>query len=643
MKLFEPGKIGKLPLKNRIMMAPMGIVGLMEFDGRLSQRGLDYYVERAKGGTGLIVTSVMNVDHEIEPESRPHLSVEGDKYVARLNELAEAIHDHQARVAVQLTAGRGRVVTIKPGRKIVPVAPSAVPCHSDPSITARELTVAEVEHLVKAFKTAAEVVKAAGIDAINLHGHEGYLFDQFQSSIWNRRTDKYGGDLTGRLRFVMECIDAIKKGAGADFPIIYRFGLTHYLPGGREIEEGLELARRMEAAGVAALEVDAGSYETIHWPHPTRYQSPGLMVDLAAMVKKVVKIPVIAVGKLGYPALAEQVLQEGKADFICLGRALLADPDWPNKVEAGNLEDIRPCLSCSEGCSGRSRDAKYTSCAVNPATGMEREFALSPASKKKSVLVVGGGPGGMEAARVAALRGHKVTLWEKSNVLGGNLMPASAPEFKQDYRSLLTYLATQIKKLGVTIEMGKEASPEMILRAKPDVVFLATGAKPIIPDIPGVGKERVVTASDLLVAQKPVGGTVVIVGGGLTGCETALYLAQKGKKVTMVEVLDKLANGMFNRDRVYLLKLMAEAKVKTLTNTIVLEVTDQGVTVVDRMGKRSTLAADTVVLAAGLKSNENYSEALKGKVAQVFAIGDCVESRKLMDAIWEGFRVARMV
>jgi 2-enoate reductase len=640
MKLFEPGKIGKMSLKNRIIMAPMGVTGLTEMDGRLSTRGLDYYVARAKGGVGLIVTSGISVSREIE--SPVHLIIDSDKYVARYNELAEAIHDHQAKVAVQLTAGGGRVRPIK-SKDFVPVAPSAVPCFSDPSVTARELTTKEIENLAKSFKQAAEVVKAAGIDAINLHAHEGYLFDQMQSAIWNRRTDKYGVDLTGRLRFLMEVIDSIKKGAGADFPIIYRFGLTHYLPGGREIAEGLEIARRMEAAGVAAIEVDAGCYETIHWPHPTRYQPRGLMVDLAEMVKNVVKIPVIAVGKLGYPDLAEKVLQEGKADFITLGRAVLADPDWCNKVKAGKLDDVRPCLYCSEGCSGRLRSGRYVSCAVNPTVGMEREFALKPAERIKSVLVVGGGPGGMEAARVAASRGHKVTLWEKGNELGGNLIPASTPDFKQDYRSLLTYLATQIKKLGVSIEMGKEATAQSVLAFGPDVVFLATGGSPIIPDIPGVNKEKVVTATDLLLGKKEAGETVVIIGGGLTGCETALYLARKGKKVTVVEVLDTLANGMFARDRNYLLKILPENKIKTMTKTIPLDICDQGVNIIDRNGKRSSLEADTVVIASGLKPNENLLKAIGEKVPEVYAIGDCVETRKLMDAIWEGFRAARLL
>ncbi len=367
------------------------------------------------------------------------------------------------------------------------------------------------------------------------------------------------------------------------------------------------------------------------------------MVDMAQMAKEVVKIPVIAVGKLGYPELAESVLQNKKADFVCLGRALLADPEWPNKVKKERLEDIRPCIGCHEGCLKRIFDGKYISCAVNPATGMEREFTIKPAEQKKSVLVVGGGPGGMEAARVAALRGHQVTLWEKSNALGGNLIPASIPDFKQDYGSLVNFLATQIRKLGVTIELRKEATPELIRMMKPDVVFIATGSTPIIPEVPGITEEAVVTAVDLLMGRQGAGESVVVVGGGLVGCETALHLAQKGKNVTIVEMLDSVMPDVPPANSMHLLELLADMDVQILTETKFLEITDKGIAIADKYGKRSTLEADTIVLAMGLRSNEGLLDALRDKVPEVYAIGDCVEPRKVINAIWEGFRIARLI
>ena len=619
MKLFEPGKIGKLSLKNRIVMSPMDIGALAKPDGRLSQQAINFYIARARGGTGLIMTSVACIP-QIE-----------------LNQLAEAVHDYGAKIAFQVFAGPGRIADAGA------VAPSALPCFRDPNITARELATEEVEQLAQSFQFSAEMLRGAGIDAVDLNCHAGYLVDEFMTALWNKRSDKYGGDLEGRLRFPLEIIEAIKRGAGADFPIIFRFGLTHYLEGGREVDEGLEIAHRLEAAGVAALDITAGCYETFYWVALPTTQPPGCLVNLAEMARKVVNIPVMAVGKLGYPELAERVLQEGKADFIILGRALLADPEWPNKVKEGRLEDIRPCIGDLEGCWNRQRSGEPISCTVNPACGMEREFAIKPAERGKTVLVVGGGPGGMEAARVAALRGHKVTLWEKGNALGGNLIPASTPDFKQDYRRLINYLSTQIKKLGVATELNKEATLEQIQKTKPEVVFIATGSTPIIPEILGAEKAKVVTAIDVLLGRKKAGESVVVIGGGLVGCETALYLAQKGKKLTIVEILDSVARDMFEANRMHLLKLLADTNVEILTETSVAEIMDDSVVIVNKYGKRSKLEADTVVLAVGLKSNRRLEGALKDKVPKTHVIGDCVEPRKLLNAIWEGFRFARLI
>ena len=569
------------------------------------------------------------------------LMTDSDIYIARFNELALAVHDYGAKVAVQLTAGMGRVASCALLKERGAVAPSALPCAYDPSVTARELSTAEIERLIQPFQFAAERLVTAEIDGVELHAHGGYLFDQFLTALWNRRTDKYGGDLNGRLRFSLEVIEAIRKGAGIDFPIIYRFALDHYLEGGREAEEGLEIARRLEAAGVDALHIDAGCVESREWTLPTPYHSPGFIVNLGEMVKKVVKIPVIIVGKLGYPDLAERVLQEGKADFIALGRALLADPEWPNKVKEGRLKDIRPCIGDNEGCSSRWRASKYISCAVNPMTGMEQQLAIRPAEKRRTVFVVGGGPAGMEAARVAALRGHRVTLWEKGSLLGGNLIAASVPEFKREYRDLIEYLSWQIKKLGVKIELGKEATPELIEKMKPEVVFVATGSTPIFIEVPGAGRDKIVTAVDLLLGKKEAGKSVVVIGSGIVGCETALHLSQNGKNLTIVARSDRLARDVNVVNRAHLLKLLTNTRI--LVNTKVLETTNKGIIVLDKNGKRDTIEADTVVLAVGFKPDRALLESLKDTVPEIYAIGDCVEPRKVINAIWDGFRSARLV
>jgi 2-enoate reductase len=337
------------------------------------------------------------------------------------------------------------------------------------------------------------------------------------------------------------------------------------------------------------------------------------------------------------------VLDEGKADFIALGRALLADPEWPKKVREGRLEDIRPCIGCLEGCRKRIHDGKTISCTVNPQTGKERELVIGLAERQRSVLVVGGGPGGMEAARVLALRGHRVTLWERGESLGGNLIPSSVPDFKQDYRRLTTYLSTQLEKLGVTVELGKEATPELIRKMRPEVLFVANGSRPIIPEIPGVEGDSVVTAIDFLLGKHEAGESVVVIGGGIVGCETALYGARKGKRVTIVEVLDGLARDMYSINRLHLLRLLSDAGVEILTETRVLEIADGGVVVVGKGGKQRTLAADTVLLAVGLRAEDELVEQVGEGVSEVYAIGDCREPRKVINAIWEGFRLARLV
>ncbi len=592
----------------------------------------------------MIIMGATRVTRRLEYSPNMHRVqfVDGRVHVAWLSELADAVHDYGAKIAVQLQPGRGRVATRGVLRTTGTVSASAVPAFFDPTVMTREITVEEIEHLIEGFKVAAETIRVAGIDAVELNFHFGYLGDSFMTALWNKRNDRYGGNLNGRLRFPLEIIGAVKKGAGSDFPVIYKFGLAHYLEGGRQVEESLEIARRLEAAGVDAFTIDSGCYDTWYWPFPTTYQPSGLNVDSAASLKKVVKVPVITVGKLGYPELAEQVLQEGKADFIALGRPLLADPEWPNKVKGGRWDDIRPCIGDNEGRLMRSLDQKYVSCTVNPCTGMEKELALIPAEKKKLVLVIGGGPGGMEAARVAALRGHGVTLWEKEQALGGALIPASVPDFKEDYRHLIRYFSTQLPKLGVAVELGKEATPELVQQMKPEVVIVATGAMAVVPEIPGADKARISTAVDILLGRKEAGESVLMIGGGIIGCETAVYLAQQGHKVIVVENLESVARDMYGSNRMYLMKMLTEKGVEIHTKTDVVEMAADGIVIAEN-STRHILHADTVVCATGLRPQNELYLALQENLPEVYAIGDCVAPRKVINAIWEGYRTARLV
>lgn len=655
-RLFEPVRIGKVWMKNRIAMAPMGIVGLTTPEGHPTQRAIDYYIERAKGGLGLIITSLFKVDNTIEVNhGRIELITREAK--APLGELCDVVHSLGTKIFIQLTAGFGRVSRVD---RIVgrPVSASAIANVWDPNLTCRALKTEEVEKMVQCFGEAAEIAAIAGMDGIELHGHEGYIFDQFTTAIWNRRTDKYGGDLRGRLTFPIEVLKEIKKRLGEDYPVQYRVGLKHYIKGpnsgalkgeefveaGRDIEEGLEMVRILEEAGFDALHVDAGCYDSWYWAHPPSYQDFGCMVDMAEKAKAVVNIPVIAVGRLEVPELAEAVIREGKADMIALGRGLLADAYWPLKVRQERTDEIRPCIGC-HGCFARFQAGRPMSCAVNPTCGRETLYPVTPSSKPEKVMIVGGGVAGMEAARVAALRGHEVTLYEKDKTLGGHLIEASVPGFKKDLRRLGSWYRIQMENLGIEIAFETEADMELVEEKSPDVLILANGSHPIVPDLPGIAGENVCTCVDLLLGKREAGTRNVVVGGGFVGCETALWLAQQGKDVTIVEMMPELIRGGVSvpqMNRAMLLDLLAFHGVRIMTGTSMQEVTDFGMVTVDRAFQRGIQEADRIILALGMAPNQAfYEEALGGSVPRVFAVGDCREIRNVYGAVWDGFEVGR--
>jgi len=656
-KLFEPVNIGKVRIKNKIAMAPMGIIGLTTPDGNPGPRAVDYYVERARGGVGLIITGLFQVWDE-RGSTGSHRHMINQASTEAFHELCEGVHALGAKLFVQLTAGFGRVIPLlASGAR--PVSASAVPHFYNPEVTCRSLETGEVEEIVEAFGSATDFLVAAGVDGFELHGHEGYLFDQFTTTIWNKRTDKYGGDLKGRLTLPIEVLNIIKEHAGTDFPVQYRFGLKHYIKGfndgalageeyeeaGRDIEEGLEMARLLEKAGFDSLHVDAGCYDSWYWAHPPGYQAHGCMADMAAMVKKAVNIPVIAVGRLEVPELAEEVITEGKADMVAIGRGLLADPCWPVKVSEGRVKDIRPCIGCHEGCIWQFMKGKSLSCAVNPACGREREYRLKKAETLKNVIVIGGGVAGMETARVAAIRGHKVVLYEKGKDLGGHLIEASVPNFKEDVVTLLDWYKNELEKLDIEVRMGIEVSPTLIAREGPDAVIVATGSNPVIPDIPGINRETVITCTELMLGKKKAGDKVVVIGGGMIGCETAIWLADQGKQVTVVEMLPELMGEFLSvplMNRMMLIDLLALNKVNILTRANVREISDAGI-IVDNGDSENIINVDTVVIAAGLKSNSGLYQALKGRFSNVYMVGDCREPRNIMGAVWDGFEAGRTV
>jgi 2-enoate reductase len=647
MKLLEPGRIGKVEIKNRIIMAPMGARGLCDLDSEdyWGERLRAYYTARAAGGVGMITTEMVFVSQDLEPCAKTLLSMANDKHQAAVRRLAESLHSYDCRLSIQLTAGFGRVVPpyIVPDN-VKPVSASEntnyyVPDY--PDLNSRAITTEEAEALAKSFGYAAMRCREAGADCVELHGHEGYFMDQFMTGLWNRREDRYGGSREKRLTFAREAIEAIQREAGPDFPIIYRYGIEHHLEGGREEEEGLWITKELEKMGVAALHVDAGCYETGWWPHPPQYQPPGCMADLAEKVKKISKLPVISVGRLQYPDVAEKILADGKADFIAIGRGLLAEPQWVNKVQSGRTAEIRPCIGCHEGCLWQMIAGEPTSCSLNPACGHEIEWPLTPLKEKRSLLVVGGGPGGIEAARVGAERGFEVTLWEASDRLGGNLWMAAKPDFKHDISDYINYLNNLARQMPIDIVMNKRATVDDIQNFGADYVILATGAQMEPPTFDG---DNVLTAIQVLGGREPQGEKILIMGGGVIGCETALWLARQGKQVTICARQDSEDLDMDTVDhnnRFMLLNLLKDAKIKVYRGTIPVKLDKDGV-IADQKGVQKKIPMDSLVFAGRLFPINELSESLKN-TDNILSLGDCVEPGTIMEAVWGGFKAVREI
>lgn len=620
MKIFEPGKIGHVTVKNRIMMAPMGI-DYVDDDFGFSEKSIDYYAARAEGGTGLILTGATLVTDEFqEPNCMFLLDNEGK--VDRIKRLADKIHSFGSKLCIQLSLGSGNIGHIG---------------ENNP-----QFSIDEIHKQVEAFGRAAALAKSAGVDMIEVHGYGGYLIDQFQTELWNSRKDEYGGSFEGRMKISLEIIEAVKKNCGGDYPIIYKFSPTHLIEGGREIEEGIKMAKFLEDAGVSALHVDIGCHACWQNAIPTIYQEPALHEKYIQAIKKEVSVPVIGHGKMGYPEVAERIVSEGVADFVALGHYSLADPEWANKVKENREEDIIPCIGCNE-CMFSILSGEPVSCGVNPSCGREAE-KLSEAEVKKSVLIVGGGPGGLEAAIVAAKRGHKVTLWEKGEKLGGNLIPASVPVFKDDLKRLVRYYETQIDKLGVKVVIEKNSTVNDILEENPDVLILGTGSTPIVPRLEGISRDNVHAAIDVLSNEGELGDNIIIAGGGFVGCETAVHLAQKGKKVTIVEMKERiLAEPMAFNNLLALSSMVAVNGIDVLASTKLVEINDNGVVIEKTDGTKESVKCDSVVLALGFRSQENIKETLEGKIKDIRIIGDASAPRRVKHAVNEGFEVARVI
>ena len=641
-KIFEPVKIGQMKLKNRIVMPPMG-TNYAEAGGAVSQRMLDYYEARARGGTGLIIVegSAPSLQCNISFRGSPsyQASLGDDKFIPGWQRLTEAAHKYGAKIAIQIMHGtledwNGKAVQVGPSPVVVPARIMGVfggPPH--------ELTVEEIAERTGWFASAARRAKEAGFDGVEIHGAHQYIVAAFLSSATNQRKDKYGGSVENKARFLIEIFQAVRREVGSGFPVWVRFNAQEWgVENGITIDETKQMVPLAVEAGAQALHVSAygaGSYITTA-PIP---DTAGFLVPLADEVKKLTKVPVIAVGRLDLE-LGEKILEEGKADLIAIGRRLLADPNLPNKVAEGRVSEIIQCIGCMECIERLAFDERGegVTCVVNPALGKEKAYQIKPAGKVKNVVVVGGGPAGVQAAIVAAERGHKVTLLEKEAKLGGQLNIATLPPFKGDILPWIDYLVNQVKKTGVKVELNTDATAEIVTRKKPDAVIIAAGGTPAMPDITGIDRSNVVTAQDVLSGKARVGQNVVIIGGGMVGCETGHYLAKQGKTVTIIEILKRMANDMFIMTRRRLMDELRNRKVGMLTSATCEEINEGSVLVATAEGTKETIPAETVIIAVGYKANDRLYKALEGKVPEIHCIGNSAKPRRIFEANSEGYQ-----
>ncbi|RJQ59923.1 MAG: FAD-binding protein [Desulfobacteraceae bacterium] len=642
-KLFSPARIAKIKLKNRLVMLPMG-TSYASISGEVTYRTIDHFVERAKGGVGLVQLGNVSVEGRI---ALNQLVLDSDLFLAGHFELVEAIHASGARVCIQLNhPGRQKYPVTLEGQQPVSSSPLRTRHMGEFYPSARALEKGEIYQVIEKFAQAAIRAKKVGYDMVELHGAHGYLINQFISPFMNKRVDEFGGSLENRLRFPLELIRRVKESVGDGYPIGMRISAEEFVEGGITIKDSPEIAKRIADTGLAYISVSAGIYESAAKSRDTMRQVEGWKAYLWDAVKKEVSIPVIGGGGLKTPAFCEKVLDEEKADLIGLARPLLADPEWPNKSRQGRTEDIRPCISCFEcmtpSAAGRQGVRR---CTVNASVGREREFAkVDQAEIRKKVMVVGGGPAGMEAARISALRGHEVTLYEKAPKLGGNLPIASAAPGKEKILWIKDYLVNQLEKLNVRIVLNTEVTPSLIEKTSPDAVIMATGSTSFASEIPGDDQKKTVNAWDVLAGKVKIEGErVVVIGGSMVGCETAEYLAERGNQVTIIKIRPgAAAMDMQAIHRMILLENLETFRVSVWSNQEVVRISEEGVLTRDKKSdEERMIGADRVILALGAKPERALADSFEGKDLELYCIGDCESPRIIKEAIYEGSMVGR--
>ncbi|NMB35680.1 MAG: FAD-dependent oxidoreductase [Firmicutes bacterium] len=643
--LFQPGKLGNLRIKNRIVMLPIGTAYGTQF-GAVTQKTIEHYAERAKGGAGLV--TVGNIS-PAAPNVFNQLSLESDWLLMGHYELVEKVHAHGAKIVAQLNlAGRQKYPEgLRSEEEIVSSSPISGSFLGKKYPKPKALHKKEIKAILKKFSEAAARAKKVGYDFVELHCAHGYLINQFLSPFMNKRTDEYGGTLENRMRFLLELIALMKEDLGDDFPLGVRLSAEEFIEGGVTLGEGVLISKELEKAGICYISVSAGVFETFHTFVDGMREPEGWKEYIWETIKRAVDIPVIAGGGLRRPNFCARLLEQHKADYIGLARPLLADPRWPAKVKRGDTKGIRLCIFCNEcliGSSNRRQGGGARRCTINPNMGRDREFTeLKKASPPKKVMIAGAGVAGMEAARVAALRGHDVTVFEKNDHLGGYTYLAGKIKSKRKLRWFYGYLRGQLKELDVRIETGVEVDYALIRSFKPEGIVIATGAVPAMPAIPGIKKETVLNGLAMLEKNLKIDNRdIAVIGGGITGCEIAEHLVDMGNRVSIIEARAGLALEMEPINRHSLLKKLGENRVRILLKKEAIEITDSGVAIrCPDTGEQHLIAAEYVIIAADATPNQQLMDELDEHGVEYYAAGDCIKPRNMMEAVYEGSLAGR--
>lgn len=636
-KIFSPIKIKSMNLKNRLIVSAM-VTRMNQPDGIITRSFEEYHLEKARGGFGLIITE----DYIVNPYAGAYPNLPGlydDSFIARNKTFTDRIHETDCKIVAQIYHS-GRQSCSMLTKHVQPVAPSSIKSPLGSALP-HELTQEEINVIITQFAQAARRAKESGFDGVEIHGGHGYLLHNFISPLSNKRCDKYGGNTRNRARLSVEIIKAIRDQVGEDFPIFYRMSSIENVTGGLKIEEAKAIAILLEEAGIDVLHCSQGSDLGLNIVIPPSIADKALYIDNAAEMKKVLNIPVIGVGRINDPFIAEEILRSGKADLVNMARASIADPELPNKAQHEDYDDINYCIGCLQGCMSNRATSAMT-CTVNPRIGRELETKIEPVDVVKSVMVIGAGVSGCEAALIAAQRGHKVSLYEKNEKIGGQWLSAVVPVGKTDFANFLIWQQHQLEKFKVKVFLNTEVTIDKIKDESPDVVVLATGSIPFVPT--ALKNTNMVFAADALQGKVDVGKNILIIGGGLTGAETAEFFSVHGKKVTLIEMTDTLAGDGAILPKLYLMKALRENPITIHLNTRVLSVDEDEAVIIEKNGEQSLLGKfDTIILATGMQSYQPLKSSLEQNGIEYIVIGDAKEVRNGFYNIREGFDIGMQI